>query len=55
MAHGQISTGACFHHAIIYVDSANAGRRRLAASGEDSYRCVGGPGFPATEPAGARQ
>jgi hypothetical protein len=36
------------HHAIIYVDSTGAARRRLAASGEDSYRCVGGPGFPAT-------
>jgi mono/diheme cytochrome c family protein len=36
------------HHAIIYLDSTGAARRRLAASGGDSYRCVGGPGFPAT-------
>jgi mono/diheme cytochrome c family protein len=36
------------HHAIIFVDTSGAARRLAARSGEAGYRCVGGPGFPAT-------
>ena len=35
------------HHAIIYIDSSGAARRLAAQSKDGSYRCVGGPGFPA--------
>lgn len=35
------------HHAIIYVDSSGSGRR-LAEKSNGSYRCVGGPGIPAS-------
>jgi mono/diheme cytochrome c family protein len=36
------------HHAIIFVDSTGAGRRLAAQSTGGGYRCVGGPGFPAS-------
>ena len=36
------------HHAIVYVDSAGAGRRLAAGGDGKSYRCVGGPGFAAS-------
>ena len=36
------------HHAIIYVDATGAGRRLAERAGGGGYRCVGGPGFPAS-------
>ena len=33
------------HHAILYLDSSGAARRREAASGEVGFRSFGGPGF----------
>ena len=36
------------HHAIIYVDSTGAGRRLAERSKGSGYRCVGGPGIPAS-------
>jgi mono/diheme cytochrome c family protein len=36
------------HHAIIYVDTTGTARRLAARDGTGSYRCVGGPGFPAS-------
>jgi hypothetical protein len=35
-------------HAIIFVDTSGTARQLAARSGEGGYRCVGGPGFPAT-------
>jgi mono/diheme cytochrome c family protein len=37
------------HHAIIYIDSTGTSRRLAAqAKNGEGYRCVGGPGFPAS-------
>jgi mono/diheme cytochrome c family protein len=36
------------HHAIVFIDTSGAARRLAERAGGGGYRCVGGPGFPAS-------